>query len=409
MEYFEFAEEKTENWGQEFKKTQNLSLKIDQELTNKFEKSFNKNAQDNHLQWVNSFHQLQRIENKNDRSEMEINFEKFNKIFAGDQFNWAEEFSKREHDELEEMGKYTNGEWTDEFLNTRNENGDDDKETARSARILLESLDLSDPKLSESKFVAYLKELTENDSTINGTYKDQEQYNWEQEFQRNMEMAGLSGDVEDEQWKNLDKAWDKYSFSGHGYEQYAIREFANYRYSLEDALNPFHGLGSEAIKSELSELKLSNGARYILALEELTRLRPTDPEIWINLGQAQAENELDVQAIGAFHRAVQLDPKMNAAWLGLGAGCVNEYCVPDAMEAFKNIAVNYEPSLKIKSDDLLNNLISIFKSQVVRDESIRTGALSILLNIAGEHGEAIALLNNLAISTKVSVIILYLV
>lgn len=405
MEYFEFAKDETENWGQEFKKTLNLSLNIDQELTNKFEKSFNKNIQD---QWVKSFHQLQQgkeIENEKDQKEMERNFEKFNQIFAGDQFNWAEEFSKHELIETENNNK---SEWTDEFLNNQNVE-DDDKETARSARILLESLDLSDSKLADSKFVAYLKELTENDSTINGTYsqdQDREQYNWEKEFQRNMEMAGLSGDVEDEQWKNLDKAWDKYAFSGHGYEQFATREFANYRYSLEDALNPFHGLGSEAIKSELPELKLSDGARYILALEELTRLRPTDPEIWKNLGQAQAENELDVQAIGAFHRAVQLDPKMNSAWLGLGAGCVNEYCVPDALEAFKNIAVNSEPSLTIKSDDLLNNLISIFKGQVVQDETVRVGALSVLLNIAGEHWEAIALLNNLAISTNVSANIL---
>ena len=129
MEYFEFAKDKAENWGQEFKKTQNLSLKIDQELTNKFEKSFNKNTNDNHLQWVNSFHQLQGIENENDRSEMERNFEKFNKIFAGDQFNWVEEFAKRENDEIVETGTYINGEWTEEFLN--------------------------DPKLSESNFVAY--------------------------------------------------------------------------------------------------------------------------------------------------------------------------------------------------------------------------------------------------------------
>ena len=253
---------------------------------------------------------------------------------------------------------------------------------------------MSDPKLAESKFVAYLKELTENDPTINGTFS--QDYNWAKEFQSNMETAGLAEDPEDDQWKNLEKAWDSYAFSGKGYEQFAPKEFAQYRYSLEDSLNPFHGLGSETIKSDIPSLKSRDLGKYILALEEITRLRPDDAVNWMNLGLAQAENELDVQAIAAFYRAVQLDSKINSAWLGLAAACVNEYCVPDALDAFKTIAQNYNiPNV----DASVPNLIAIFRNpSLIPDEAIRVGALSVLLNISGDHDEAISLLQNSSIN-----------
>lgn len=333
--------------------------------------------------------------------------ENFNKIFDSitDRETWEKEFSKHE---ISNEGRFNDDNQKDR------EADDGDIETARSARILLNSLDLSDKKLSESKFVAYLKELTENDPTINGTFNtDNLVYNWEEEFQRNMESAGLAGDPEDDQWRSLEKAWDKYEFNGQGYEQFASKEFAGYRYSLEDSLNPFHGLGSETIKSELSGLKTRDLSRYILALEEITRLRPNDAVNWAELGAAQAENELDVQAIAAYYRAVQLDGKLSSAWLGLGAACVNEYCVPDALQAFKSIVLNYlnDSSAAVafnnSDENLLSNLISIFRnSSLIPDESIRVGALSVLLNISGEHDEAISLLQNSSISLANVIIIL---
>lgn len=318
--------------------------------------------------------------------------DKFNTIFdsIADKETWEKEFSKHE------LGQSHDKKFKDDA--DADDNQETDSDTARSASLLLNSLDLSDKKLAESKFVAYLKELTENDPTINGTFDmdSSSAYNWEDEFQKNMEAAGLSADPEDEQWRNLEKAWDQYAFNGQGYEQFAQREYARYRYSLGDSLNPFHGLGSETIKSQLPGLKTRDLAKYILALEEITRLRPDDAVNWAELGAAQAENELDVQAIAAYYRAVQLDGKLNSAWMGLGAACVNEYCVPDALDAFKTIAINYlGDSVSIKADELLSDLIVVFRNpSLIPDESIRVGALSVLLNISGEHDEAITLLQN---------------
>lgn len=324
-------------------------------------------------------------------------FEKFNQIFdsIADKESWEKEFQKYE------IKPTVN--WVEEFKETDTDientmTANEQDETAKSARILLESLDLSDPKLAESKFVAYLKELTENDPTINGTFSSQaaSDYNWAQEFEKNMEAAGLTDDFEDDQWRNLEKAWDQYTFSGQGYEQFAPKQFAQYRYSLEDSLNPFHGLTSDMIKSELPSLKARDLSKYILALEEITRLRPDDAENWMNLGMAQSENELDVQAIAAFYRSVQLDSKRNSAWLGLAASCVNEYCVPDALDAFKTIAQNLNIHV---GDASVSNLIAIFRnSSLIPDESIRVGALSVLLNISGEHEEAINLLQTATIT-----------
>lgn len=344
-------------------------------------------------EWINDFKSTPAMS----KQIIPSDFEKFNQIFEsiGDKETWEREFSKYEIKPTAAANESTleSSNWTEEFASTDQEKEkekEDEYETARSARILLESLDLSDPKLAESKFVAYLKELTENDPTINGTFS--QDYNWAQEFERNMEAAGLAGDYEDDQWRNLEKAWDRYTFSGQGYEQFAPKEYAQYRYSLEDALNPFHGLSSETIKSELPGLKSTDMGKYILALEEITRLRPDDAVNWMNLGMAQADNELDAQAIAAFYRAVQLDPKMNSAWLGLAAACVNEYCVPDALDAFKTIALNYNIS---PVETSVPGLIAIFRNQsLIPDEVVRVGALSVLLNIAGEQDEAISLLQN---------------
>lgn len=322
-------------------------------------------------------------------------FEKFNQVFnsIGDRISWERQFSKYELSPVSE--------WKEEFEESKQaEKVESEEDISQSARILLESLDLSDPKLAASKFVSYLKELTENDPTINGTF-DQSDYNWAEQFKESMEAAGLAGDPEDDQWANLEKAWDRYTFSGMGYENFAPREFAQYRYSLEDSLNPFHGLGSESIRNQLPELKGRDLRKYILALEEITRLRPDDAVNWMNLGAAQAENELDVQAIAAYYRATQLNPKLNAAWLGLAAACVNEYCVPDALDAFKNIAINCSEELSFDSSDssLLSKLVAVFRNQsLIGDEAIRVGALAVLLNITGELDEAITLLQNSSIS-----------
>jgi hypothetical protein len=324
------------------------------------------------------------------KNVVNADIDKFNRIFdsIADKEAWTREFSKHEISNPSAAG------WINEFSSFEDEKDNqenDDAETARSAQILLESLDLSDPKLARSKFVSYLKELTDTDPTVNGSYS------WEQEFERSIEAAGLAADPEDDQWRSLEKSWDKYSFSGQGYEQFAPREYSNYRYSLEDSLNPFHGLNSAAISSQLPTLKSSSLSKYILALEELTRLRPEDAVNWMLLGLAQADNELDVQAISAHYRAVHLDSKLNLAWLGLGAACVNEYCIPDALDAFKAIAFNFIPHFSFDSSQqsLLDSLIAVFRnSSLIADESVRVGVLSVLLNISGEFEEAIVLLQN---------------
>lgn len=354
------------------------------ELSKKFEQVYASASQTGFSQdWKRDFKDF-KYEKENEINVGE--FEKFNKIFnsISDTATWESEFAKHELKPAQSI---------DDNIENGKEAVDEDLETARSARILLESMDLSDPKLASSKFVAYLKELIESDPTVNGTFS--KDYDWAKEFEKNMTSAGLANDFEDDQWKNLEKAWERYDYSGQGYKNFTSNEFGQYRYSLEDSLNPFHGIGSDAIRTELPELKASNLGKYILALEELTRLRPDDSVNWMNLATAQAENELDVQAIAAFQRSLQLDPKSNSALLGLGAACVNEYCVPDALEAFKSIAINFT-QLNIDSYvNLLQNLIGIFRNQsLITDESIRVGALSVLLNIAGEHDEAIVLLSN---------------
>ena len=143
------------------------------------------------------------------------------------------------------------------------------------------------------------------------------------------------------------------------------REFARYRYSLEDSLNPFHGQGSETIKAQLPGLKARDLSRYILALEEITRLRPEWCAKLGWSGSCASRNELDVQAIAAFYRA--------SNWMGnwIRRGWDWELLVwmnivsQMPLEAFKAIVNNYiGNATDFNSNNLLPSLIAIFRMKV---------------------------------------------
>lgn len=324
---------------------------------------------------------------------------KFNQIFDNSN-DWKLEFERleREHETIKRSENISQSHEKEKEQEKETEKETDD-DISKSARALLESLDLSDSKLAKSNFVAYLKELSESDSTLNGTWDESKRehengydYDWKKEFLSSIDGAGLTDEPSDDQWRNLEKTWEKYSFSGMGYEGFAHKEFSQYTYSVEDAVNPFHGQSSQMIREQLTNGK--DLKTVLLALEELTRLKPDDPTIWCELGQAQCDNEIDVQAIAAFSRSIQLDGTRSEAFIGLASACVNEFCIPDAISAFESILKNYNIPT-VEGENKLSYLIGVFRNTLlIPDEGIRVKGLSVLLNMNNEHDEAIALLQN---------------
>lgn len=375
MEAFEFAN--SDGWTAEFKSTAPLNIDP-QAFSKQFEQAFAlHSATPAHKQWAADFQNFQ-------PPPQVAELEKFNQAFTrleADNEKWTEEFEK-----LELNASHTK--WVDEF---KSETQDESKETAQSARMLLESLDLSDEKLAKCKFVAYLRELAESDPCLNGTFETSADlnYDWKSQFLDAMHDAGLDQDREDDEWRQMDKAWEKFEFNGLGYEGFASKEYSRYRFASE---NEFLDREVVELRTQLAQASGQDLKKTILLLEALCQVDSQDANIWIQLGQAQAENEIDVQAIAAFCKAVELDSKNEVALLGLAASCVNEYCVPDALEALEKIAVNNGLVIDAGGDRVgfltgLYQNASFFSNQYTR-----ILALSILYNLAEAPEKAVSVL-----------------
>ncbi len=388
MEGFEFA---NSDWANEFKTTQS-TIQV-QPSFEKFERVFAASSQKSTSSWTADF---KVFDMQHELKSVELN--QFNETFS--RLERQNEGLQREFEKFEINSLAQSSEWIEEFKTQEASKIDDDLETAQSARTLLESLDLSDEKLARSKFVAYLRELAETDPCLNGTFTAKEEgsahYDWNSEYLATMHEAGLDKDPEDEEWNRMDKAWNHYEFNGLGYEGFAPSQFKQYLFSLS---NPYFGKSRDTL---LFELQGKNLKETILVLEALCQSEPADASDWIKLGQAQAENEIDVQAIAAFYRATQVDPLNESALVGLAAACVNEFCVPDALEALEKIAKNQGLSIPA-NHDRLNYLTGLYQNaSFFSNDLTRVLAMSILYNLADEPEKAVSILQN-QVSVNLSV------
>lgn len=385
MEAFEFA---NSDWLSEFKTAARANEKeLPISLNAHFEKVFAANAQNAAASWTAEFSSFH-VQNEFSPSELD----KFNQAF--NQLERENGALKREFEKFELTAPQST-EWIEEFkAEEAGGTANDDLETVHSARNLLASLDLSDEKLARSKFVAYLRELAETDPCINGTFDSTQgslDYDWNTEYMNAIHEAGLDQDPEDDEWRRLDKYWNEYKFNGLGYEGFALKQFSQYRFAAD---NPYLGQPADVIKRSLVEVLGRDLKDSILILEALCQIEPTNAENWTKLGQCQAENEVDVQAIAAFYRASELDPKDDTALIGLAAACVNEMCVPDALEALEAIAKNNGLAIS-KEGDRMNYLVGLFQnSSFFNNQHTRVMALSILYNLADEPEKAVNVLQN---------------
>lgn len=304
---------------------------------------------------------------------------------AGAPASWADEFRP----------EGTVATWVDEFRSLQADGGDD-AQLAQVARDLLTTLDMADPKLAGSRFVAFLRGLGGAETaapapcpfagTAGTTRSDFEL--WKQQYRTN--ILGLA-DEDSAEWQALEKGWERYEARGLGYEGFAEREFSQYIFSLPPGANPHAAVADPAAAAHAYAAQ-GDLRSAILCCEAAVQRDAGDTAAWRLLGVLQQRNEMDVQAIAALRHASAQDP---GALVGLAASCTNEACIPDALdalEAWVAHAAAPEPVPGIQSPTRIAGLIRELSTRLpgLHGASAQDGrvALSILFSIAGNHAQA---------------------
>ncbi|KAK0533857.1 hypothetical protein OC835_002885 [Tilletia horrida] len=156
------------------------------------------------------------------------------------------------------------------------------------------------------------------------------------------------------EWDALQRDWDEFEATSMGirpvqaeplnkprspsFSQFTSTQPQPYRFAPN---NPYAGRTRHHLahwdglhKSYTTPAQHAGGLEdSVLEREAAVQDDPTNAQAWYDLGVKQQENEREGLAISALHRAVQLDPKLQGAWLALAVSYTNENDRPAALEA----------------------------------------------------------------------------
>ncbi|KAK9759461.1 hypothetical protein K7432_017546 [Basidiobolus ranarum] len=136
----------------------------------------------------------------------------------------------------------------------------------------------------------------------------------------------------------------------------------------------------------------------ILVLEAKVQLDPQDGQSWYLLGTKQQENEQDGMAIASLKRAINVDPKILDAWMGLSVSYTNEGYKTNAYDALESWIRNHDKYANLphssNSQDRQAVVMDMFleavrsNSEQDFDPDVQVG-LGVLLNIAEQYEKAV--------------------
>lgn len=306
-------------------------------------------------------------------------------------------------------------EWIEEFQKESTNCNTLAEESAEMKQVALEILDSLnaqlDPKLENSRFVAYLRDLAGlptvsvatgsglafannlNECPINsnGEVTKAKFDEWKSQYLANIAPLTALDQTTTDSWGSMEKAWEKYEATGFGYRDFARKNYSIYQYSVPIEKNPYKDHSDSDLNCLITIGSLSE---RILAAEVLTTRDPNNQQGWRQLGYFQQANEIDPQAIAAFLTATRLDPNDLDAWVALAASCANESCIPDAYDAIGHVfAIKPNPNTSPNAQDM--------EQQAKDTMSLpRYTAAAILYNISGDHEKAATLLQSLTTAFK---------
>ncbi|ORX77464.1 TPR-like protein [Basidiobolus meristosporus CBS 931.73] len=359
-------------------------------------------------------------------------FKEFEEAFQhaaplADQHHWESEFEKYEgpslpHDTQEFDKAYETAKqeaaWESEFMDQESwakefqeeENISDPKEAlAKTAGALLESIDASNPKFQNSTFLGLMRKLRDQEATVEETRlssRRRTQADWDevqdQEFGEMEEAFRNADQLESwsEEYKNhlgtapQDSEWDAMEEQWNTAKDTASSLDGEYRFT---ANNPY--LENPSLLDANIDLN-SDLNNAILVLEAKVQLDPQDGQSWYLLGTKQQENEQDGMAIASLKRAIDIDPKILDAWMGLSVSYTNEGYKSYAYDALESWIRNHDrysnlchPSSSSQYDRqaaVMEMYLEAVRANAEQefDPDVQVG-LGVLLNIAEEYEKAV--------------------
>ncbi|XP_023344476.1 peroxisomal targeting signal 1 receptor [Eurytemora carolleeae] len=209
-------------------------------------------------------------------------------------------------------------------------------------------------------------------------------------------------------WKNLEDEWREMAGDdNHPWIQdysAAYEPFSEYQFQEENSAAENSNINHlEEGKQKLKEGDLPSA---VLLFEAAVRQDADNREAWLLLGQAQAQNEQDPQAISALRKCLSLDPTERTALMSLAVSLTNESYQAQACQALTMWLQNHEdyghlvvnPIDKISfnssfmSQDLHQQTTDWYVQEIKEgsnlDPNIQAG-LGILFNLSGDYDKAV--------------------
>ncbi|KAF9357357.1 Peroxisomal membrane signal receptor PTS1, partial [Mortierella sp. NVP85] len=293
--------------------------------------------------WASSFHQLQDKGKAKASSDWSAEFESQQTHGS----TWSTDFEKRIEQHIKnrepgamwstEFAKQQEANWAEEFADVAHVagGGGGGKTTDWAQQFHASRQDTAQDWVNEFNSANAAQALEDAFQ-----HHQDSSDSWVESYRKN--IAHLAQDPSDKEWDSLQKDWEKHGATGLGYKATDPR-YRHYSFELN---NPY----MVADPSKLMDLAArGNLTESILALEAAVQKDPTDAAAWHQLGLRQQENEREVLAMAALHKAVEANPKELNAWLALAVSYTNENCRIDAYDALESWIDNSEQYNKVKT------------------------------------------------------------
>lgn len=209
--------------------------------------------------------------------------------------------------------------------------------------------------------------------TIGDVTADTTADQWVKDFQKENELKNQKLNEYNEMfWEHLRNEWTKLASEGDEHSwlcDYDDKVYDEYNF-LED--NPTKGVANALAKGK-EYLAKGDIPSAVLCFEVAVQEQPMRSENWQLLGLAQAENEMDPQAIKALKKAHELNPEEPEVIMALAICYTNESLQSQAVKMlikWLNLQPNYKQLIpKEIRDEMLsrnNNNSSMITSSIIR-------------------------------------------
>lgn len=365
---------------------------------------------------------------------------------------WAEEYLVTSEQDILNHQPLEGDEWAKSFKTEYNQGVEDLSSDllAETANQLLESID--DPKLSESKFMQFIKKIGDGTIAVEDSASTDEQKTvgdvwagdfastwsmdkattedtsaaglaWSKEFEKSAGFTTFQRTESEKQeeekndadfWDKLQREWEqmaKEEASDHPW----LTDYENFKHPYKEYVfseeNPLleH---PEPFEEGLKKMKSGDLPSAVLLFEAAVQKNPDHMEAWQYLGTCQAENEQDSFAIPALKRCLELKPDNLTALMALAVSYTNETMQSQACSTllrwlqnnpkYSHLVSPRETEIPKEQMITVSSILSREKHAAARDMFIEAARMSpnnpdpdvqsglgVLFNLSGEYDKAV--------------------